>query len=581
MPIRILFAAKPRAQGRKTALVAPGRFFVPYRHFAAAMLCGFALRLFFILRFPYYTGDTKFYEELARNWLDHGVYGLFVNGSLYPVDVRVPGYSAFLASVYVAFGRTRLAVMLLQATVDLATCVLAAFIAARIAPARARRRAAVWTLWATVLCPFTAIYTAVPVTETLATCFTTAGLAILLVAFAVALSPRLCSISGESAAAQRSFALRSENGTRAVKKQPVRVREALVRVWRRWVVANPEHRSILLQTKWWLLAGVVAGFGTLFRPETPLLLLTAGLVLCGCRWRTNWPKAALAGLWMGVGLIVTLTPWAARNAFTLGRIQFLAPRYAESYGDFVPRGFFTWTKTWMTRYQDAYTATWRIGNAPIEIASLPASAFDSPTERAYVAGLLEQYNTSLRMTPLIDGKFQKLAEERASRHPMRTWLAIPLERAVVMWLAPRVDVLRYSGELTPASEMWRANPAQFSVTLGFGILAAIYLAGAAVGAWRFRRDPGVQLIVVYAVIRTALLTQMQTIEPRYVLECFPGLIALGAIACAAVRLPAWTKESQAGRTRHRVPAVAATGAAREETSYPLSRQSRSSDRPSP
>ena len=51
---------------------------------AAALLAGFALRLFFVIRFPFSAGDTKFYDALAQNWLYHGVYGFFVNGQLGP-----------------------------------------------------------------------------------------------------------------------------------------------------------------------------------------------------------------------------------------------------------------------------------------------------------------------------------------------------------------------------------------------------------------------------------------------------------------------------------------------------------------
>jgi len=32
------------------------------------------------------------------------------------------------------------------------------------------------------------------------------------------------------------------------------------------------------------------------------------------------------------------------------------------------------------------------------------------------------------------------------------------------------------------------------------------------------------------VIRTALLTQLSTVEPRYVVVCFPAVAALGALA---------------------------------------------------
>lgn len=68
---------------------------VSYKHLLAALSLGLALRLFFVVHFPFYAGDTKFYNELARNLLDHGVYGLFVRGQLTSVDMRMPGYPLF------------------------------------------------------------------------------------------------------------------------------------------------------------------------------------------------------------------------------------------------------------------------------------------------------------------------------------------------------------------------------------------------------------------------------------------------------------------------------------------------------
>jgi len=52
------------------------------RHLLLAGLAGLGLRLFFVRRFATSAGDTAIYEELARNWLDHHVYGLFVGGQL-------------------------------------------------------------------------------------------------------------------------------------------------------------------------------------------------------------------------------------------------------------------------------------------------------------------------------------------------------------------------------------------------------------------------------------------------------------------------------------------------------------------
>src|SRR5258708_6585242 len=138
------------------------------KHLAPALLAGLALRLFFIWRFPFYSGDTAYYEELARNWLYHGVYGFYSHGQLVASDARAPGYPAFLAAIYFLAGTGRMAVMLAQAFVDLATCLLAAGIAHRLAtgvPDPARPRVAAAALLPTALFPVTANYTAGPLTE--------------------------------------------------------------------------------------------------------------------------------------------------------------------------------------------------------------------------------------------------------------------------------------------------------------------------------------------------------------------------------------------------------------------------------
>ncbi|MGA7637403.1 MAG: hypothetical protein WCB00_10775, partial [Candidatus Acidiferrales bacterium] len=114
----------------------------------AAVLAGLALRVYLVLKFPVTdTGDAPFYMELAWNWLKNGVYGFAVYGRLTPVDMRVPGYPAFLAAVFAFAGQSARAAMLAQVVVDLATCFVIALIAARLAPEPARRRVAIAGLW--------------------------------------------------------------------------------------------------------------------------------------------------------------------------------------------------------------------------------------------------------------------------------------------------------------------------------------------------------------------------------------------------------------------------------------------------
>ncbi len=464
-----------------------------YTQLGTAFAAGLALRLFFIWRFPFYSGDTKFYEELARNWLDHGVYALYVRGALTAVDMRVPGYPAFLAAIYLAIGRSARVVMLAQAFLDLGTCALAALIAARMAPVSRRAIVGTAALWMAVLCPFIADYTAVVLTETLATFLTTAA-AWVFVRFLT--EPGLdlpAGARGDAAAGRRTFQFAG----------------------------------------WFLLVGIVAGLGTLVRPETPLVLAAAGIVLC-VRWRrrANWPKLILATCWICVGLLLPLAPWAARNARVFGRVEFLGPRYAQTYGDFIPRGYFAWTQTWMTRFGEAYLVTWTLGRQPIGIGSVPGAAFDSDAERARVAELLGRYNDALKMTPVLDHEFATLAAARTARNPLRTYVSVPVARIGAMWFTPRIELLPYSGKLWPVGEKWRGNPADFGFTIGFGVLGFLYLAMAAIGWWRCRGQLAATFLVLFVAIRTVAMTQLQTVEPRYVIECFPVILALGALVWA-------------------------------------------------
>jgi len=444
---------------------------------AIAVLAGLALRLFFVLEFPATgSGDTPFYIALAWNWLKNGVYGGVVDGRLVPLDTRMPGYPAFLAAVFAVAGNSARAVMLAQVVVDLATCVLIALIAARLAPEASRRRVALVALWLAALCPFTANYTAVVLTETLVTFLTALGLLLVLEAYAPARSARTIGLSP------------------------------------------------------WFLAGIVGGFGALVRPETPLLLIAAGLVLLARWWRPiDWLKLARAAVLMGVGVVLPLLPWAARNWRTLHEVQFLSPRYANLPGELVPLGFNSWAHTWLWRYGDVYLTLWKLDDEPIPLDSIPARAFDSPEERDRVAAILAPYNETTTYTPDEDRAFAQLARERTARRPLRTYVEIPALRSLAMWFTPRIELLPYSGQIFPLRAEWENDREDLLATLGLGLVNAAYVALALAGAWLARRRAGIALLIVFVVVRTAFFAYaIETPEPRYVLECFPVVIALAA-----------------------------------------------------
>lgn len=461
------------------------------KHLILAALVGLGLRFFFVWHFPTVDDDTPMYEELARNWIDHHVYGLFLNGHLTPVEVRAPGYPAFLAVLYLFFGRSRLAVMLAQAAVDLITCFLTALLAARLAPEPVRRRVAIAALWLATTCPFVANYAAVPLTEVLTTFLTAAALVVLVKDY-----------QGDGGEVDLS---------------------------------RPR-----LQVPPWFLGSFFVGLGTLVRPETPLLLVSTALVLA-VRWRrpADWAKLMRAGVLMAAGLLVALAPWAARNWHTFHRVQFLVPRYVQLPGEFVPRGFLAWMQTWLVRYRDVDQVLFKLEHAPIRLEDIPASAFDTAQERERVAALLEAQHATLRISPETDREFAQLARERTARHPLRTYLWIPLERAATIWFTPRIELLPYSGDLWPPGQQWEDDPVDFSVTSVFGLLNFFYPALALAGAFFIRRQPGLALLVSFIFVRTAFFaTQHFTPEARFVLECFPAVLALAALVWARPRAAA-------------------------------------------
>jgi hypothetical protein len=69
--------------------------------------------------------------------------------------------------------------------------------------------------------------------------------------------------------------------------------------------------------------------------------------------------------------------------------------------------------------------------------------------------------------------------------------------------------------------------------VGLFLLNLIYLGLALWGAirlWRWNEAarPVVVLIAVFILLRTAFLSTLETPEPRYVLVCFPAIVALAA-----------------------------------------------------
>src|SRR4051794_29790844 len=93
------------------------------RFFILATAAGVILRSIFLIRFPGVVTDSFVYGDIAKNWLQHGIYGLSGTDEISPTYIRLPGYPAFLALIFAIFGMEHYrAVLVTQLFVEIGTC---------------------------------------------------------------------------------------------------------------------------------------------------------------------------------------------------------------------------------------------------------------------------------------------------------------------------------------------------------------------------------------------------------------------------------------------------------------------------
>ncbi len=175
-----------------------------------------------------------------------------------------------------------------------------------------------------------------------------------------------------------------------------------------------------------------------------------------------------------------------------------------------------------------YLFSWKLDDEEINIDDLPPYAFDSDHEREVVSKVLEEYNDSLTLSPAEDQIFAELAQERTKSDPLRTYVTVPFKRIFTLWFTPRIELLPYSGDVSPVKQAWQDDRADLLVTCGLAVLGILYVALALGGFLKSRGSPVAMLLAVFCLIRTLFFLHYETPEPRYMLECYPAIIALAA-----------------------------------------------------
>jgi Dolichyl-phosphate-mannose-protein mannosyltransferase len=436
------------------------------RWFLLFALAALALRLLFYFKFPHVTGDSLIYGDIARNWLDHGTFGLTHDDGIRPTWIRLPGYPAFLVLCFRLFGREHYhAVLLLQIAIDIAGC----FVIADLARRTVSPRAAQFTFALAALCPFTANYTVAPLAETLSIFFAA-------VAFDAAVAGFMALEDGSSP----------------------------------WTA--------------WLCCGVALSAGILLRPDGGILLAAIGLCLLGRMFRRPSERGALfwAGALVLVISIAPLVPWTVRNWRDFHRFEPLAPRYASDPDEFVPSGFDRWVRTWVLDYVSTEEIYWQVPGSDVDIGLLPSRAFDSEQEHRQTQAIFDDYAQSRYVGPELNDRFERLALARIQRHRLRYYLWLPLLRSADMWLRPRTEMLPLD------SRWWEYGDDTQDCVLAtlWGALNLLFLFAAVMGVLRGPRPLYLGMMLLFVLLRSAFLGTMENPEPRYTLECFPIVLLL-------------------------------------------------------
>jgi hypothetical protein len=368
----------------------------------------------------------------------------------------------------------------------------------------------------------------------------------------------------------------------------------------------------------------------LFRPDSGLFAAAIGITLVvttlirsgdaagtvpGPKFWRRFSRAASLGAVFSLAFCLVLVPWTIRNYRVFHLFQPLAPAHAEMPGEFVPRGYLAWLRTWIDDGRYIAPVLWTLDDAPIKLTDIPERAFDSAEEKQRVAALFDKYNhppdeqahdggntqsqpspapadktdeqdqantnandhsndnsdeadsgnqndndnsnadeeedesdqadessnadqsqtQAVEMTPEIDAGFAQIAAERRARHPIRIYLFLPFKRGLSLWFDTHSQYYPFEGELLPLGDLDYDIHQQYWLPLFAGLTFICTLLGVT-GGWflwssgLFSARRWLLLAALMIFLRIGFFATLENPEPRYVVEVFPLLSALGGIA---------------------------------------------------
>ncbi|MFL6228119.1 MAG: phospholipid carrier-dependent glycosyltransferase [Pyrinomonadaceae bacterium] len=541
--------------------------------------------------------DGTVYAQLARNVLEHRGYSLAPEPPYDPTLIRLPGYPLFIAAVYAVCGHgNNAAVRVAQAFIDTASCALVALLAFLWQPVAVRKwRAAACALALACACPFVVIYAATILTETLTTFLALA----LACAATLALKSRRVrvrlswwALAGLCAGA--ATLVRPDSGLFAAgvgltlvvvqlcgargggeqKSDAGGLAGGFARRFAGVLILGALFASVcaLVLVPWTLRNKRVFH---LFQPLAPVYanmpdeFVTRGYF----RWVRTWiddERYIEPVLWTIDDKPITVEQMPdkafdspderARVAALLDRYNHPPPEASDDSDD--EAGDESGVETTDSGKDQSDDDKAKTGEGDKDESKSDQGKSDEPSNAAPDSGE-EQASadqssaadqTSVEMTPEIDAGFAQLADERVRRVPLRYYAWLPLKRAAALWFDTHSQYYPFSGELFPLDDLDYDERQQYWLPL-FAALTWGYTILGAAGCWTLwhERRTGawawLLLALLLTVPRLAFMSSLENPEPRYVVELFVFLAALGGIALSGFRANAPVRTSSPGARR--------------------------------
>lgn len=273
--------------------------------------------------------------------------------------------------------------------------------------------------------------------------------------------------------------------------------------------------------------GLVIGYAMLVRIDMLVVLPAVGAVLWWAPSERRQRLRTLAAL--GGGLVLMLGPWALRNQLLFGAPYLPGTEWSNLAGRPLPTGVLKWERTWANGAPGSELFNiYLFFGARLPPRIVTPKMYDSESERRELLAIVNLINKQ-GPTGEADRRFVALAEARTRRRPLRTFVELPLQRMLQLFIPePRGSFpLNIAWLGLPKYRPYFLHVSLLAYALALGGLLLLWRAG---GQQRFAAKIALLLIGTRALLYSFAVPH--DVGQRKLIEVVPVILLLASIPVA-------------------------------------------------